>query len=143
MDVSDGNVLRNPLNRGPVVLCVDDEPGVLNALRRSLSNERCDVITAGSPDEALAWFDEVQVHLVIADQQMPGMTGSELLNYVRKRSPRTARALLTGHRTASVVRLGLEAGADTFFYKPWDERYLVDTVRWILGQGNEGSEESS
>jgi two-component system response regulator HupR/HoxA len=136
----DDKVPRHPLNRGPVVLCVDDDPGVLNALRRSLSRERCDVITAGGPDEALAWLNEVPVHLVIADQRMPDMTGTELLNQVRKRSPQTARALLTGHRTPSVVRLGLEAGADAFFFKPWDERYLIDTVRRILGLGDETEE---
>jgi DNA-binding NarL/FixJ family response regulator len=63
------------------------------------------------------------------------MTGTELLDQVRKRSPRTARALLTGDRTPSVLRQGLEAGADAFFFKPWDERYLIDTVRRILGLG--------
>jgi DNA-binding NtrC family response regulator len=121
------------LYRSPIVLCVDDDPGVLNALRRSLRDERVDVITAGSSDEALGWLEEMSVALVIADYRMPGMTGSQLLVEVRKRSPRTARALLTGDRTPSVVRQGLEAGADIFFFKPWDERYLVDTVRRILG----------
>jgi len=142
MQPFDDNVPRHPLNHGPVVLCVDDEPGVLNALRRSLSKERCEVITAGSPDEALGWLKEVTVHLVITDQRMPGMTGIELLDQVRKRSPRTARVLLTAYRTPAVVRQGLEAGAEAFLYKPWDERYLIDTVRRILGLGNE-TEESS
>jgi len=133
------SVPKNPLHRGPVVLCVDDEPGVLNALRRSLSKERCEVITAGSPDEALAWLKEVTVHLVITDQRMPGMTGIQLLDQVRKRSPRTARALLTACRTPAVVRQGLEAGAEAFLYKPWDERYLIETVRRILGMDDEES----
>ncbi|HVE42652.1 MAG TPA: response regulator [Planctomycetota bacterium] len=136
MDASDRKVQSDPLNRDPVVLCVDDEPGVLHALRRSLRNEPCNVITAGSPDEALGWLEEVPVALVITDQRMPGMSGTELLDEIRKRFPGTARALLTGYRTPSAVREGLEAGADTFFFKPWDERYLVDSVRRILGLGN-------
>jgi DNA-binding NarL/FixJ family response regulator len=128
-------------NRDPVVLCVDDEPGVLSAVRRSLRNERCDVITAGSPEEALGWLEEVQVDLVITDQLMPGMPGTDLLKEVRKRSPTTARVILTAHRTPSMVRMGLEAGVDTFLYKPWNENYLVDTVRQILGLGRSRTQE--
>jgi DNA-binding NtrC family response regulator len=122
-----------PWNRGRVILCVDDEPGVLNAVRRSLRDEPYDVITAGSSEEALGWLDELPVDLVITDQRMPGMLGTELLKEVRKRSPKTAIALLTGFRNASTVVQGLEAGAETFLYKPWDERHLVDTVRRLLG----------
>ena len=135
MDPLSRGIPPNPLYRDPIILCVDDDPGVLQALRRSLRDERVDVITAGSPDEALGWLEEMPVALVIADQRMPVMTGSQLLGEVRKRSPRTARALLTGDRTPSAVRQGLEAGADVFFFKPWDERYLVDTVRHLLGLG--------
>lgn len=125
-----------PWNRGRVVLCVDDEPGVLNAVRRSLRDEPYDVITARSSEEALGWLDEVPVDLVISDQRMPGMLGTELLKEVRKRSPKTAIALLTGFRSAATVVQGLEAGAETFLYKPWDERHLVETVRRLLNSGS-------
>ena len=121
-----------PWNRGRVVLCVDDEPGVLNAVRRSLRDEPYEVITAGSSEEALGWLDEIPVDLVISDQQMPGMLGTELLKEVRKRSPDTALALLTGIRTPATVLRGLEAGAETFLYKPWDEDHLVETIRRLL-----------
>jgi len=117
-----------------VILCVDDDVGSLNAMRRCLRNEPYEVITAGSSDEAFGWLAELSVDLVIADERMPGVSGTELLREVRKRSPRTARALVTAHRSPSVVRNGLEAGVDTFFFKPWDNKVLRDGVHRLLGR---------
>lgn len=116
----------------PVVLLVDDEPGVLHAVRRALRNEPVEVLTAASSDEALGWLDELPIDLIIADQRMPGMSGIELLHEVRRRFPRTARAMLTGYRTPSTIRKGLDSGAETFLYKPWNDQVLVDIVRQLL-----------
>lgn len=127
-----------PRSRDPVVLLVDDEPAVRGAVRRSLRNEPVEVITAGSCEEALGWLEELPVDLIITDQRMPGMSGTELLEVVRKRFPKTSRALLTGYPTPSTVRKGLEAGSDTFLYKPWDDRVLVETIRRILAKRGGG-----
>ena len=118
----------------PVVLCVDDEKAVLTALRRSLRDEPYEVITAGSAAEAMGWLEELPVTLVITDERMPDVTGTELLREVGKRWPSTARAFLTGHRVPSLVTEGLDAGVETFMYKPWDEEYLRETIRRILGK---------
>lgn len=119
----------------PIILLVDDEPAVLGAMRRSLRNEPYEVITAGSCEEALGWLEELPVDLVITDQRMPGMSGTELLEVVRTRFPKTRRAILTGYPTPSTVRRGLEAGSDSFLYKPWDDRILLETIRRILARG--------
>ena len=116
----------------PIVLLVDDDPGILNAVRRALRNEPVEVLTAASSDEALGWLEELPVDLIITDHRMPGMSGIELLDEVRKRYPQTARAMLTGSRTPSTVRQGREAGAETCLYKPWNDQVLVDTVRQLL-----------
>ena len=110
----------------------------MSAIRRSLRDEPYEVITAGSSAEALGWLEETPVDLIITDQRMPGTTGTELLQQVRTRYPRTARALITGYRTPSTVCKGLEAGADTFLYKPWDDALLVETIRRILGSRGAG-----
>jgi DNA-binding NtrC family response regulator len=117
----------------PVVLCVDDDREVLAALRRSLRDEPYEVITALSAAEAMGWLEELPVTLVITDQRMPDVTGTELLRAVGKRWPATARAILTAHRVPSLVTEGLDAGVETFMYKPWDEEYLLETIRRILG----------
>jgi DNA-binding response OmpR family regulator len=123
----------------PVILCVDDEPEVLNALRRCFRNEPYKILTAKTPWEALVWMERPPgVDLVLLDQRMPGMTGTELMRIIRHRSPRTARAMLSGHPSELFIQKGLEAGAGAFFYKPWDDVKLRDTVRGLLS-GRRGS----
>lgn len=121
-----------PWRRIAVVLCVDDDPETLQALSRCLRNEPYLLITAGAPAEALAVLGEVPVDLVIADQRMPEMSGTELLREARQRSPRTARAILTGYDTPSTICKGLESGAETFLRKPWNDVALRSTILRIL-----------
>ena len=124
---------REPFERRthhPVILCVDDDQQVLSALRRCLSTEPYEVITAQGADEALYWFEEFPIDLVLTDQRMPGTSGTDLLRQVRKRSPSTARAMLTAY--PGMTQEGLEAGAEAVLYKPWSEAVLKDTIRRAL-----------
>lgn len=116
----------------PVLLFVDDEPEILAALRRCFRHEPYIVFTAGGASEALDWLEKAEVDLVVADECMPGMTGTDFLREARERSPRTTRAILTGYPSEAVVRSGLEAGADALLYKPWDDQSLRETVRRML-----------
>src|SRR4029079_573231 len=92
------------MSRKEVIVCVDDEEGVLRVLRAQLGarfGHEAQVLTARSGDEAVALFDalsrEVEpIALVIADQIMPGMKGVELLEIVDRRLPTTMKILLTG-----------------------------------------------
>jgi response regulator RpfG family c-di-GMP phosphodiesterase len=120
------------LRREPVLLFVDDEPEVLSALRRCFRHEPYRIFTAGGPGEGLAWLEKTPIDLVVTDERMPGMSGTEFLREVRDRSPKTARAILTGYPNQTVIRRGLEAGANTFLYKPWDDESLRRTVRRVL-----------
>ena len=78
------------------IVCVDDEEGILAALRQQLSarfGDECDIAVAKIAREALELIDELQqdgeqIAVVIADQIMPGMKGVELLEEVHRRSPR-------------------------------------------------------
>lgn len=129
---SSGRSAPNP-GEMPIVLCVDDEPETLRALRRCFRDEPYRVFTAHSPWEALVWMECLPaVDLVLADQRMPGMAGTELLALFRDRHPATARAVLSGYPGEDLVRRGLEAGAGAFFTKPWDGAALRATVRRIL-----------
>jgi DNA-binding response OmpR family regulator len=126
---------RHLWDRGPVVLCVDDDPGILNAVRRSLRDEPWDVITAFSPEEALGWLGAIPIHLVISDQRMPGMTGTQLLEVVRQRFPGTARLFLSGFPTPEAIRRGLEAGGAGVLSKPWNDEVFRSTIRRLLRRG--------
>ena len=78
------------------VLFVDDEPNVLDSIRRQL-RKSCEILTATSGAEALALLkDTGPVALVISDMRMPGMSGAELLAKIRDLYPDTVRMILSG-----------------------------------------------
>jgi DNA-binding response OmpR family regulator len=131
---------RSGLARGrdPILLFVDDEPEVLSALRRCFRHEPYLVFTAGGPGEAFAWLEKTPIDLVITDERMPEMSGTDFLREVRKRSPRTVRGLLTGYPSETVIQKGLEAGADALLYKPWDDQSLRGKIRGLLEKGARG-----
>jgi response regulator RpfG family c-di-GMP phosphodiesterase len=79
------------------VLCVDDNPNVLAALKRNL-RKRFDIVTAEGGELALEIMDHNGPYAVIvADMQMPGMNGIELLTRVQRKAPDTVRIMLTGN----------------------------------------------
>ena len=102
------------------VLYLDDEPGNLTAFKATFRRE-FDVHTETDGAEALAYLGNNPVHVVISDQRMPRMSGSEFLALVRQRWPRTVRMLLTGYSdleaVVDAVNLG---GIHGYITKPWD-----------------------
>ncbi len=72
------------------ILLVDDEPNVLAALTRSLIDEPYQVLSASSGDKALEMIAATPVKVIVSDERMSGMAGSELLAEVRRRFPRSS-----------------------------------------------------
>jgi two-component system response regulator HupR/HoxA len=116
----------------PLVLLVDDDLEVLAALCRELRDEPYDLATAGSAAQALARLRGRPPHVVVADERMPGVNGSELLADVRGRWPWIGRVLLTGYPGADVTVRGLEVGVDFVLPKPWKPEILKRTLRRLL-----------
>ncbi len=112
------------------VLCVDDEPGILSALKRSLRSSDVAVITATNGAQALEFMAELPIDLVISDMRMPGMDGAQLLERICRDWPDTVRILLTGYSDVAATILAVNRGRIfRYLQKPWDERELVETVR--------------
>ena len=102
------------------VLYVDDEEGNLMAFRASFRRD-FDIHVALSVQDALAWLEQNAVHVVISDQRMPGMTGSEFLGIVKTRWPRCVRLLLTGFSDIQAVVDAINLGGiHAYITKPWD-----------------------
>lgn len=129
------------MSRREVIVCVDDEEGVLRVLRAQLGarfGHECQIATARSGDEAVALFDELsregeQIALVIADQIMPGMKGVELLEIVDRRLPATTKILLTGQAGLDAVIDAINrAHLNHYIAKPWDETALLLSVEGLL-----------
>lgn len=112
------------------VLCVDDEPGILSALKRVLRAEDCQVLQATGGTEALQLMETHTVDVVVSDMRMPGMDGAAFLGHVRARWPDTARILLTGYADMNATIAAINDGQIyRYIHKPWDEAELRLTVR--------------
>jgi len=114
------------------VVCVDDEPAILAALRRSLRQEPYDVLTTESPEDALRLISTRDVSLIISDQRMPRMQGTDLLAEVSRNSPSTARIILTAFPGPAFATPGLRRWLECMISKPWDSGMLRRTIRQLL-----------
>jgi len=116
-----------------VVICIDDDPPVLSAIRRLLRHEPYEVLTTEDPEEVLRIVSSREVALVIADQRMPRMLGTELFKAIRQKSPETACVILTGHADLSDIAGAMNDGAvDRLIRKPWDDEDFRKLVRQLL-----------
>jgi len=79
------------------VLFVDDELHVTEGLKRALRKEPYEIMSANSADKALEILARQPVDIVVSDEKMPGMSGSEFLTVVCRKYPDTIRIILTGH----------------------------------------------
>ncbi|MEO8588336.1 MAG: ATP-binding protein [Flavobacteriales bacterium] len=106
------------------VLFVDDEEGNLKAFKSTFRRDM-DVLLAHSGEEALKTLDLEEVHVIVSDQRMPGMTGSEFLTMARERHPKAMRMLLTGFADLEAVVAAVnKGGIYAYATKPWDENDL-------------------
>lgn len=104
------------------ILLVDDEPHVLKALTRSLMDEGYDIVTATGGEEALGIAQTRSFKVVISDERMPGMCGSEFLSLMHLRQPQVVRMLLTGHASIEAAMKAVNQGnIYRFLVKPWDD----------------------
>ncbi len=111
------------------VLLVDDEVRVLDSLEALLAMDYR-VLRAERPEAALDLLAAEPVALVISDQRMPGMTGTEFLARCREVSPEAVRVLLTAFTDADALMESINAAnIYHFILKPWDPTELVHTVR--------------
>jgi EAL domain-containing protein (putative c-di-GMP-specific phosphodiesterase class I)/CheY-like chemotaxis protein len=114
-----GDVVSGPRGFVPRVMFVDDERPVVDGLRRAFLDYPYHVTTATSPEAALELFRHEAFDVIVADERMPGMQGSELLAIIAREFPLTGRILLTGHGTvAAAARAVNEAGVVRFLLKP-------------------------
>ncbi|MEO8387978.1 protein kinase [Polaromonas sp.] len=119
----------------PRVLFVDDEERIVNGLRL-LFAQQYEVHIATSGAQALELLAEYHFHLLVSDQRMPNMTGTELLSKVRVGFPNTVRILLTGYSDlAAIVGSVNEGEVYRFASKPWDTQEIRALVAEAVAIG--------
>jgi two-component system probable response regulator PhcQ len=120
---------------GHTILLVDDDPNVLRALKRVLHKEPYEILTANAAEQAAQLLQDHNVDLIVSDEEMPGMSGTEFLAGVAREYPDTVRIVLTGHPTVpNTLRAINEGKVYQFFTKPCNEIDLAITIRRALEQ---------
>jgi len=111
------------------ILLVDDEPALLDGLRRTLRREPFEILLASCGEEAVATLTSFDVDAVVSDQDMPGMRGTELLSWIREHRFDTVRVLLTGRATLDVALDCMNKGeVYRFLTKPCEPTDLIATL---------------
>ncbi|MBV8075398.1 MAG: hybrid sensor histidine kinase/response regulator [Planctomycetaceae bacterium] len=111
------------------LLVVDDEVDVLESLRH-LFHRTYRVLTASNGAQALEILGHQEVHLILSDQRMPGMTGDEFLVHARKLQPDAIRMLFTGYADIQAVINAVNEGhIFRYILKPWDATELEGILR--------------
>lgn len=114
----------------PHLLLLDDEAHIISALKRSFRREPWRVHGTTSPEEAMRLLAQHPVGVVICDQRMPEMNGTEFFRQVRLSHPKVVRVLLSGYSEISAVTAAINEGAVwKVLSKPWDDEDLRQQVR--------------
>ena len=121
------------------VLVVDDEPIVLDVVRRYLERDGHRVVTAASGDEARTKIEDERPDLVLLDVMLPGETdGLALCRWIRSTSELPV-ILVTARGEESDRIVGLELGADDYVTKPFSPRELATRVKTVLRRVRPGA----
>jgi response regulator RpfG family c-di-GMP phosphodiesterase len=126
-----------PLKYKHTIMTVDDEDAITKALQRLFRKENYHILTASSAQEGLDLLknSEKPVSLIISDQRMPGMTGSQFLEQTKNIFPNAIRFLLTGYADLDAVVDAINnGGIHRYLSKPWNDEDLKIQVRQSLEQ---------
>ncbi|MGB9992848.1 EAL domain-containing protein [Massilia sp. SM-13] len=131
------------------LLIVDDDVNVLSSLHRLLRRDGYRILTAVSPQEGFDLLALHPVQVVVCDQRMPLMSGTEFLSKVKEMYPDTIRIILSGYTSLEAMLDSINRGAIYRFYtKPWDDTELRDNIRlafhhyWLLHGGGHHAEDA-
>ena len=119
------------MNKHPKILICDDDPIIHQSLSLYLDNEEFEHDSAFDGRSALDMTQKEHYDLMLLDQMMPGMTGMEVCQSVRRES--TLPIIMLTARGEEIDRiLGLEMGADDYIVKPFSPREVVSRIKAVL-----------
>lgn len=122
------------------ILLVDDEALMLNLLGLYLTPQGYMCIKMSGGEEAINYLKEEEVDLILLDVMMPGLDGWETCRQIRKISD-TPVIMLTAKSQKKDIIKGLDAGADDYITKPFDEGELLARIKAVLRRRNPNKSE--
>ena len=119
----------------PIVLIVDDEPGVCESFRMVLK-DRYEPVTVDSGEAALAWLSKSDAALIFLDILMPGMDGLEVLEKIRSTDSLVPVVMVTATKTVKTAVTAMKLGAFDYITKPFD----VEELRLVAERATENGD---
>lgn len=122
------------LETKPRILVVDDHPALVTLTRHKLIQKGYEVLTAQNGKDALELARTEYPDLILSDVDMPIMSGFELCEHVKKdsRLSKIPLILVTSMVTTDYIMKGIEAGADNYLTKPYDDETLYSKIEYLL-----------
>ena len=137
------NASTIPAPSRSTILLVDDDPRMCAALARTLRRDPYEVLTCASASEALLLLDRTHVDLVVSDEGMTEMSGTELLRVIARDKPWIGRIMLTGKPTLDVALRAMSEGRiGAFLRKPCAPEELRMKITQVLRSALVGAAES-
>ena len=127
----------------PIVFVVDDDAEILESLRFLIESVGLAVRTYASAHEFLAAMGDDPFGCLVLDVRLPGMSGLQLLEELRRRGINLPTIVLTGHPDVKVAVRALKFGAFDFLEKPLGDQPLLDLVNEAIARGRHVREESA
>jgi len=127
------------------LLLVDDDAGILSALRRLFRElDDTEVFTAESAEAGAQVLKSYPIDLLISDERMPGIQGHKFIQFVKKYYPDTVRIVLTGYSDFEAMKTAVNSGeVYRYLFKPWDDDDLLVTVKNALHHSRSERERTS
>ncbi|MBP2640703.1 MAG: cheB 8 [Firmicutes bacterium] len=116
-------------NKKPIVLVVDDQPGIRFLLDEVLTESGYEVVTASNGYEGVEKAGVLHPGLILMDMKMPGMDGIETLRKLKQRGQGDKVIIMTAYGENEIVNQALEIGAFAYLIKPFDIRVLCRLVK--------------
>lgn len=117
------------------LLLVDDEENIVRSLTRLLRRDGYKIFTANSGKEGLEVLKENKVGVIISDQRMPEMNGTEFLNQVKGVYPETIRIVLSGYTDLITITEAINTGSIyKFLTKPWEDDLIRKNIKEAFSQ---------
>jgi len=123
-----------PVEVGPVVYVVDDDPAMRSSLRWLIESVGLVVRTCASAQEFLSTYQPHDPGCLVLDVRMPGMSGLDLQNVLAERKIELPILIITGYAEVPLAVRAMKAGAFDFIEKPFSDQTLLDRIRAAVSQ---------
>jgi FixJ family two-component response regulator len=125
------------MSKSPVVMVVDDDGGVRNAMRALLKSVGLSATLFASAQEFLAGYDPQQPGCLLLDIRMPGMSGMELQQELNLRGAVVPVIFMSGHADIPMAVEAMQHGAFDFLQKPFRDQDLLDRIQRAIAKDGE------